>query len=85
LGERLLCKQEVIGSIPFTSTKFRRGAAKFALRSAKRGGGLLATEFKRQRMGTVRRRLVFQPKAVSIFNNSEEAKRINSANVSARG
>ena len=24
LGERLLCKQEVIGSIPFTSTKFPR-------------------------------------------------------------
>jgi hypothetical protein len=23
LGERLLCKQEVIGSIPFTSTKIR--------------------------------------------------------------
>ena len=23
LGERLLCKQEVIGSIPFTSTKYR--------------------------------------------------------------
>ena len=22
LGERLLCKQEVIGSIPFSSTKF---------------------------------------------------------------
>jgi hypothetical protein len=22
LGERLLCKQEVIGSIPFTSTRF---------------------------------------------------------------
>jgi hypothetical protein len=24
LGERLLCKQEVIGSIPFTSTRFPR-------------------------------------------------------------
>jgi hypothetical protein len=24
LGERLLCKQEVIGSIPFTSTKISR-------------------------------------------------------------
>ncbi len=24
MGERLLCKQEVIGSIPFTSTSFRR-------------------------------------------------------------
>jgi hypothetical protein len=23
LGERLLCKQEVIGSIPFTSTSFK--------------------------------------------------------------
>ena len=26
LGERLLCKQEVIGSIPFSSTNFRRQA-----------------------------------------------------------
>ncbi len=26
MGERLLCKQEVIGSIPFTSTSFRRPA-----------------------------------------------------------
>jgi hypothetical protein len=25
LGERLLCKQEVIGSIPFTSTNFGLG------------------------------------------------------------
>jgi hypothetical protein len=25
LGERLLCKQEVIGSIPFTSTNFAGG------------------------------------------------------------
>ena len=25
LGERLLCKQEVIGSIPFTSTNFAAG------------------------------------------------------------
>ena len=24
MGERLLCKQEVIGSIPFTSTNLRR-------------------------------------------------------------
>lgn len=27
MGERLLCKQEVIGSIPFTSTILRRVAA----------------------------------------------------------
>ena len=26
LGERLLCKQEVIGSIPFTSTRQRLGS-----------------------------------------------------------
>ena len=26
LGERLLCKQEVIGSIPFSSTRRARGA-----------------------------------------------------------
>ena len=26
MGERLLCKQEVIGSIPFTSTNLRRAS-----------------------------------------------------------
>ena len=26
LGERLLCKQEVVGSIPSSSTKFRDGS-----------------------------------------------------------
>ena len=26
MGERLLCKQEVIGSIPFTSTNCRKGS-----------------------------------------------------------
>jgi hypothetical protein len=30
LGERLLCKQEVIGSIPFTSTNLRCASAKVA-------------------------------------------------------
>jgi hypothetical protein len=44
LGERLLCKQEVIGSIPFTSTSTGGGAAspvppaelgmKYSIRSA---------------------------------------------------
>ena len=97
LGERLLCKQEVIGSIPFTSTLLRADALRSAspatakqcaLRSAKREGGLDGggRGSKRQRIDdSVRYRLAFRPKAVSIFNNSEEAKRINSANVSARG
>jgi hypothetical protein len=39
LGERLLCKQEVIGSIPFTSTNLRCAAAEVVLRSAQREGG----------------------------------------------
>jgi hypothetical protein len=60
LGERLLCKQEVIGSIPFTSTI-----------------GQSPDE-------SAWTRVSIWPlgQAVSIFNNSEEAKRI-SANVSA--
>ena len=33
LGERLLCKQEVIGSIPFASTRRRRIAPGFACKS----------------------------------------------------
>ena len=49
MGERLLCKQEVIGSIPFTSTLLRADALRSAsppnakqgaLRSAEREGGL---------------------------------------------
>ena len=60
MGERLLCKQEVIGSIPFTSTTGKR--------------------FRRQRTFVCCGLALCQ--AVSIFNNSEEAKRI-SANVSA--
>jgi hypothetical protein len=58
LGERLLCKQEVIGSIPFTSTTDRRESQRQAQRDAL-AFGLRAT-------------------AVSLFNNSEEAKRIDS-------
>src|SRR6185436_14764536 len=34
LGERLLCKQEVIGSIPFTSTNLRAVARRLSRRSA---------------------------------------------------
>ena len=41
MGERLLCKQEVIGSIPFTSTNLRCAAAEVVLRSAQREGGLV--------------------------------------------
>ncbi len=59
LGERLLCKQEVIGSIPFTSTILSQTSNESARR--------------------VHFRLVFDQIAVSIFNNSEEAKRFNSA------
>ena len=33
MGERLLCKQEVIGSIPFTSTNLRCGAARLSTKA----------------------------------------------------
>ena len=36
LGERLLCKQEVIGSIPFSSTRFLSIAAAFNPRGSAR-------------------------------------------------
>ena len=39
MGERLLCKQEVIGSIPFTSTNLRCGAAEVVRRSSSSKGG----------------------------------------------
>ena len=58
LGERLLCKQEVIGSIPFTSTT-----------TSSRQTQVRAADF----------RLAIGQVAVSIFNNSEEAKRFNPA------
>ena len=47
LGERLLCKQEVIGSIPFTSTNLRCAAAEVVLRSAsaRRRTGAVARSF----------------------------------------
>jgi uncharacterized protein (DUF697 family) len=56
LGERLLCKQEVIGSIPFTSTI--AGSANESAAAPRFG-------------------LAALPTAVSFFNNSEEAKRID--------
>ena len=45
MGERLLCKQEVIGSIPFTSTNLRRasgGGCPPKRASAKEDGALAA-------------------------------------------
>ena len=39
MGERLLCKQEVIGSIPFTSTRLRWRKPSAAARQA-RGGDM---------------------------------------------
>ena len=44
MGERLLCKQEVIGSIPFTSTILRRAAPRAkqdVLRSLQGEAGLV--------------------------------------------
>ena len=88
MGERLLCKQEVIGSIPFTSTSLRCSAASagkpekggLPAVAAKRQRG--AAEFKRERIQSALA-LGFRTRAVSIFNNSEEAKRIDSARISA--
>ena len=39
LGERLLCKQEVIGSIPFTSTRGTRGGQPSAIGSLSKADG----------------------------------------------
>ena len=58
MGERLLCKQEAIGSIPFTSTStLRNPCAKAPCRALAPG---------------------FRARRVSLFNNLEEAKRIES-------
>ena len=67
MGERLLCKQEVIGSIPFTSTLLRADALRSAsppnakqgaLRSAEREGG---PQNQTRAHRKVRWRLVFEP------------------------
>jgi hypothetical protein len=58
LGERLLCKQEVIGSIPFTSTIFKHQT---------KVHGTCISVWSLTKI------------AVSIFNNSEEAKRFSPA------
>ncbi len=45
MGERLLCKQEVIGSIPFTSTilrRARRAPGRMPSERLLRDGGLVA-------------------------------------------
>jgi hypothetical protein len=51
LGERLLCKQEVIGSIPFTSTIWHPLAP---ARLAKRRGVGRSEKIERHRPGDVR-------------------------------
>jgi hypothetical protein len=62
LGERLLCKQEVIGSIPFTSTNSGREREEFG---SERTVGLLASG-------------LLSPEAVEFFNNLEEVKCVGS-------
>ena len=39
MGERLVCNQEAIGSIPFTSTTFRPSAERCLAVAPKRRGG----------------------------------------------
>ena len=91
MGERLLCKQEVIGSIPFTSTLLRADALRSAgpaRREAEcptKRAARSRAESKRENVACSVPAFGFQAKGCLFFNNSEEAKRINSANVSARG
>ena len=69
LGERLLCKQEVIGSIPFSSTNQETGISK--RKAAIRGTS------KRAEVSVLRLPLIFGsvPEARLFFNKTEEVKR----------
>ena len=69
LGERLLCKQEVIGSIPFSSTNQETGISK--QKAAIRGTS------KRAEVSVLRLPLIFGsvPEARLFFNKTEEVKR----------
>ena len=56
MGERLLCKQEVIGSIPFTSTMNPTGS--WCVGGAATGTGKARHDSERTRGGAAARRLI---------------------------
>ena len=68
MGERLLCKQEVIGSIPFTSTNFEKERSQGAGRS-----GCLNRFPERSQVSRAAYFWSFDRRGCSLFNNSEEA------------
>ena len=69
LGERLLCKQEVIGSIPFTSTIYERRETQ---RYEERDSCLIRTS-ERSKASQKAYFWSFDRRGCSLFNNSEEA------------
>ena len=68
MGERLLCKQEVIGSIPFTSTTFERMKPQDEKRSFR-----LIRVPERSQVSHAAYFWSFDRRGCSLFNNSEEA------------
>ena len=76
LGERLLCKQEVIGSIPFTSTTLKGSRQK-----DEEGDRRLIQIPERSQVSPEAYFWSFDRRGCSLFNNSEEA----SASISRSG
>ena len=75
LGERLLCKQEVIGSIPFSSTNTRRRSIFFSKVSSELTGKPKGFPLIFDRTEAVR----------LFFNKTEEVKRTRCLQVSCAG
>ena len=68
MGERLLCKQEVIGSIPFTSTTLKGRRQK-----DEEGDRRLIQISERSQVSPEAYFWSFDRRGCSLFNNSEEA------------
>ena len=68
MGERLLCKQEVIGSIPFTSTTLKGRRQK-----DEEGDRRLIQIAERSQVSHEAYFWSFDRRGCSLFNNSEEA------------
>ena len=68
MGERLLCKQEVIGSIPFTSTTLKGKKA-----ADEEGDRRLNHNLERSKASHKACFWSFDRRGCSLFNNSEEA------------
>lgn len=74
MGERLLCKQEVIGSIPFTSTSILIGEVLEREKSQDAGrSGCLISFPERSQVSRQAYFWSFDRRGCSLFNNSEEA------------